>query len=157
MEKEKAKSDNTKNYKYPLKLKSKEELYEFLRNVNMEEKRENPMCSVYFLVEYKNIDKNGETKVYKEPIYFFPYEEVFFPSPCELTEWDMKQKELEEFVQEMYEMEYWEEALEYENIFQKGNKHYEIDVPQCTPFLPEKITILKMLSESECLDFLING
>lgn len=141
----------TNNYKYPLNLENKKELYEYLDNVETKHKRKTNMCSVYYLIEYEY-----KTKKIIEPIYFMHYKNVYFPSPCELHYCEMKEKELKEYVLEMYEEESLEEAYEYENIFQKGNTHYEIYVPQCAPFLPEKVCVLNILSEEECLEWLLS-
>ena len=52
-------------------------------------------------------------------------------------------------------IESFEKALAYENTMQRENKHYEIDCPQCSPFLPQELEIIDMISESECLDWLL--
>ena len=41
---------------------------------------------------------------------------------------------------------YAEEAYKYESIFQRDGWHYDIDCPQCSPFLPEKIEIVALES-----------
>ena len=65
--------------------------------------------------------------------------------------------ELRKYVKHIYRPECYDEALEYELRFQKDGIHYEIGNPQCTPFLPEKIKIVSVLSEKECLEWLIKN
>ncbi len=67
----------------------------------------------------------------------------------------MGECELEEYVREIYYPESFKEALTYEKTMKRENKHYEIDCPQCPPFLPEEVEIVDMISESECLDWLL--
>ena len=38
---------------------------------------------------------------------------------------------------------------------EKDGWHYDIDVPQCSPFLPDKVKIIDVFSEKECLDWLL--
>lgn len=38
----------------------------------------------------------------------------------------------------------------------RGKYLYEIDCPQVSPFLPEKIDDLQLINEEECLDYLLS-
>lgn len=123
---------------------SKEELNQWLNTIDFKKYQETELSSVYFLIEFDN---------HIEPLYFMPYEDVFFESPCELHILS-EQPNLEEYVRDMYEMWY-DTALEYEKTMVRDNVHYEIDVPQCTPFLTMPCSIIKIMTESETLDWLL--
>ena len=127
-------------------IKSREELYDYLNKVDIESKRETSLSSVYFLVE-----QNGKD----EAIYFMSYNGVYFESPCELHSWEMKDTDLDSYVLDMYMNESFNEAYELEKLMQRDNMHYEIDCPQTGPFLKMPCKIKGLLSESECLDFLL--
>lgn len=129
-------------------LKNKEERYNYLRNIDISSKKETKMSSVYFLVKY---GKEG----FIEPIYFTSYEGHFFESPCVLNSYNLNESELEEYVHDTYVKEAWEEALIYEKTMMRENIHYEIDCPQTNLFLPNEIEIIDILSESECVDWLL--
>lgn len=130
-----------------MKFNTKQELYDFLNSFDFNSKKEVELASVYFLVKYEN---------YTEPIYFTKYEDVWFPSPCVLRSFPLKNAELSNYVKEMYEDTSFDKSLEYEKLFQREDTHYEIDVPQCTPFLPEKTEIISIFTETQCLNYLIN-
>ena len=129
-----------------MKIHSREELYKYLYNVDWSLKEETEMSSVYFLIKFNN---------HIEPIYFMHYKDSYFESPCCLHSCDMNENELKEYVRELYYPESFEKALAYEKTMQRKNKHYEIDCPQCSPFLPQEVEIIDMISESECLDWLL--
>lgn len=128
-------------------IRNRKELYQYLNTVDWHSKKDSNMSSVYFLITY-----NGKT----EPIYFMSYEGVYFESPCELHKFPMNECEIDEYVKELYTKESFQQALEYEKAMHRGNWHYDIDCPQCAAsFLPEKLDDIKMISESECLEWLI--
>lgn len=129
-----------------IKLNSKNELYEFLNNVDWNSKKDHDWSSVYFLISFNN---------YTEMIYFANYNGTWFESPCSLRGFPLQDNELKKYVEEIYSKKYWNEAYQYEQIFQKNNIHYEIDSPQCFPFLPENIEIIQIMSEKDCLNWLI--
>ena len=129
-----------------MKIHSRKELYKYLYNIDWNLKKETEMSSVYFLIKFNN---------HIEPIYFMHYKDSYFESPCCLHGCDMNENELEEYVRELYYPESFEKALAYEKTMQRKNKHYEIDCPQCSPFLPQEVEIIDMVSESECLDWLL--
>lgn len=128
------------------KTHSREELYKYLDSVDWNLKRETELSSVYFLVKFNN---------HIEPLYFMHYKNSYFESPCYLHSCDMGEYDLEEYVKDIYYPESFKEALAYEKTMKRENKHYEIDCPQCFPFLPEEVEIVGMISESECLDWLL--
>lgn len=127
-------------------INSKQDLYNYLNNFDWKAYRNTEMSDVYFLIEYDD---------YVEPLHFMSFENVWFESPCSLSQCFMKDEDVAEYVKEMYFEEAFEEALEYEKMFQIDGKHYEIFNPQCFPFLPEKCKIIKPMTEKECLDWLI--
>ena len=131
-------------------INTKKELYRYLDEVDTTDKRTCELDSVYFLVEYD--DK-------KEPIYFVHVEDMWMASPCVLYSYPMEDEEVENYVLDTYETTKdssdFEEIYKYESKFQRGNKHYEIYVPLCLDYLPNKLNIVDILSEEECLDWLI--
>ena len=136
----------------PIKFNTKQELYDFLRNYDYSQKQDTELSSVYFLIKYKYKDNDKE---FIEPIYFTSFQDVFFPSPCDVHQYPMNDNELDDYVKELYEEEYYEKALEFEKMMQRNNIHYEIDCPQVSPFLPEEVILLDVLSETECLDYIL--
>lgn len=136
------------NIEFPIKFENREQLYRFLDNFDSSEKRNSEMSSVYYLIKNEN---------YTEPLYFMSFENVYFESPCELHFCEMNDNELEEFVKEMYQKEYFDEALEFEKMHQINGIHYDIDNPQVEPFLKENFELLDVLSETECLNWLIQN
>ena len=131
-----------------MEFNTKQELYNYLDNFDFDFIRDAKLSSVYFLIEY---DK------YREPIYFTHFEDVWFESPCYCNGFSLKDDELIEYVKELYEEDSWQDAYEYEKIMQRNDYHYDIDCPQCSPFLPDKIKILNVFSDSGLLDWLLHS
>ena len=144
-----------------IKINSKQELYNFLNNFNFKDYKETELSSVYFLIEY---DK------YIEPLYFISFEDVWFESVCTLGKFPLKDTNLAGYIKDIYfeqPLEYhlnpvftekdFEKLYEYEKRFQIDGNHYEIDCFQTSPFLPEKFKIIKPMTETECLKWLINN
>lgn len=129
-----------------MKINSKQELYDYLDNINWNEKRDTILSSVFFLVTFDN---------YTEPLYFTSFEDVYFESPCELHRFPLKEDDIEEYVKELYYEDSFSNALEFEKTMQRGEWHYDIDCPQCEPFLPDQLDDIKMVSETECLDWIL--
>ena len=127
---------------------TKKELYDFLDKFDFDAVRDTEISSVYFLVEYDN---------HIEPLLFMHYKDVWFPSPCALRYFPLADNEVAKYVKDMYEAESWIEAYEYEKNMQRDGVHYEIDCPQCTPFLPERIKIKEVFSDIECLNWLLKN
>lgn len=129
-----------------MELNTRQELYNYLNNFDFDSVKDTSLSSVYFLVEYDR---------YREPIYFTPFEDVWFGVPCYCNEFSLEDDELIGYVKELYEEDSWQDAYEYEKIMQRNGCHYDIDCPQCSPFLPDKIKILDVFSDSKCLDWLL--
>lgn len=125
---------------------SKQELYKYLNEFDFDSVRDTKLSSVYFLIVHNDC---------VEPIYFTSFEDVWFESPCDLYKFPLIESQLMQYVQEQYEQYSFNDAYEYEKIFQKGDWHYEIDCPQCMPFLPETIKIIDVFSEKKCLEWLL--
>ena len=129
-----------------MEFNTKKELCDYLNNFDFDYKRDTELSSVYFLMEFNN---------HIEPIYCMHFRDSWFESPCELHKFPLKDDEVIEYVKEMYQTDYLSVAYQYEKIFQKDGWHYDIDVPQCSPFLPDKVKIIDVFSEKECLDWLL--
>lgn len=129
-------------------FKTKTELYKYLKRFDYTSKKSTKLSSVYFLTKYGDII---------EPLYFTSFENVWFPSPCNLNSFPLADDELEEYVKSIYEDKSFDEALKFEKIFQKDGMHYTIDCPQCYPFLPKQVEILDVFSEEECLKWLLEN
>lgn len=128
------------------KIDSKDELNDFLDEFDFERYQTTKMSSVYFLVKY-----NDTTR----PIYFCKIDDAWFASPCSLNKLKMDRNDVANFVESIYEPSAFNDALEYELTMYKDGYHYDINTPQCAPFLPEKIEIVKPLTETECLEYLL--
>ena len=129
-----------------MKINSKRELYDFLEILDWDAYKEHDWSSVYFLIKY---DK------YTQAVYFSYIRNSWFESSCVLRVFPLADDKLKEYVEEQYIKKSWDEAYKYESVFQKDNCHYEIDNPQCFPFLPEELEIVKIMTEKECLEWLI--
>ena len=130
----------------PMEFSTKQELQDFLNNFDFDSIRNTKMSSVYFLTEFDN---------HIAPIYFWRWSDVWFPAPCELFRYPLKDDESMEFVKDLYNEEDWEVAYEYEKSMVREDWHYEIHCPQCTPFLPDNIKIVMAFSDSGCLDWML--
>lgn len=130
-----------------MEFNTKRELYNYLDNFDFDSVKDTKLSSVYFLVEYDN---------HIEPIYFTHFEDVWFESPCDLHKYPLEDDIVGEYVKDMYLIKSWGDAYEYEKTMQSNGYHYEIDCPQCSPFLPDKIKIVDVFSDEKCLDWLLN-
>lgn len=131
-----------------MEFNTKQELYDYLNNFDFESIKDNELSSVYFLVEFDG---------HVEPIYFISFEGAWFESPCELFKISLNDNELEHYIRSLYYSDYWGIGYEYEKNMQRNGWHYEIDCPQCFPFLPEKIKIIDVFSDIGCLNWLLNS
>ena len=130
-----------------MKLNTKQELYNYLNNFNFDSVKDTKVSSVYFLVEFDE---------HTEPIYFTYYDGVWFESPCILHWCYLNDKDVMRFVKDIYYESCWYDAYAYEKTMQRNGKHYWIDCPQCTPFLPDIIKIEDVFSDSKCLDWILD-
>lgn len=111
---------------------NKQELYKYLD--------ENK--SDYYMVTW-----NGHT----EPLFFMHYQNSYFPSPLEIRRYPMTEEKLLEYVHEQYSSDYWDYGFELEKKNLVNGYWYEIDCPQCSPFLPDEIDTICCISEEEVL------
>lgn len=130
-----------------MEIDTKQELYSYLDSFDFDSIRDTKLSSVYFLIEFDN---------HIEPIYFTHFEDVWFASPCDLHKYPLDDDKVEEYVDYLYFDEFFEYAYEYEKTMQRNGWHYEIDCPQCSPFLPDRIKIKEVFSDSKCLDWLLD-
>jgi len=132
-----------------MKINSKEERFNYLKE-NITD------IGSYALVTY-----NNETY----PIWitaFWNWDkdgDWFLEAPCEGRRYEFKDtsdKAIREFVKEQYEEEYIEEGIKYVKSMIRDGYLYEIDSPQVAPFLPDKLDDLILISEEECLEWMLN-
>ena len=135
-------------YEVIMELNTKQELYDYLNKFDFDSVKDTKLSSVYFLVEFNN---------HIEPIYFTHFENVWFASPCDLHKYPLDDDTVGEYVKELYFVNDWTDAYEYEKTMQRNGWHYEINCPQCSPFLSDKIRIVDVFSDSKCLDWLLNS
>lgn len=111
--------------------------------------------------EYALVTYEGNTT----PIYFSKYkikgEDWFLESPCELFKITHIDKPIDEFA-----LEYAESILEKDANFEfyidtyikpmiVDYVLYEIENFQCGPFLPKEVDDIKLISERECLLYML--
>ena len=130
-----------------MEFDTKQELYDYLNNFDFDSIKDTKLSGVYFLIEFDN---------HIEPIYFTHFEDVWFASPCDLHEYPIDDDMVGEYVKELYFVNDWADAYEYEKTMQRDGWHYEINCPQCSPFLPDRIKIIDIFSDSKCLDWLLS-
>lgn len=108
-----------------MKINSFKERYNYLESVMKE------MDSSYFLVTFDS---------HTEPIYINKFKnwdkngDWFLEAPCQLMKFQLFDEE--------------------DNVV-NGKYHYEIESFQSVPFLPDKLDNLTMISEKECIDYMI--
>lgn len=129
-----------------MKIHNKKELFNYIENCDKKDKKKCKLSSIYYLI------KIGDNEF---PVYFMPFEDVYFESECVLIKNPATRKDVVEYVKEMYPYNTQKEALKYELTMFRNGFHYQIDCPQCFPFLPQEIDDIKVISEIECLDWLI--
>ena len=127
------------------------DLKEFLLNSNIN-------IGVYALVSYDN-------KI--EPIWFKKYnfgkEDWFLEYPCELYEIAKIDIPIDEFIEE-YIKELLEDGENEEDYINKYVKPmiidgvlYNIENFQCSPYLPKEVDDIKLITERECLEYILNN
>ena len=88
-------------------------------------------------------------------IHFIFYEGVCFETPIEVRRSPMTEEGLREYVHEQYFEEYWDSAFEEEKNRLIDGYLYDIDYPQCLPFLPSEIEDIYPITEREYLKTVI--
>lgn len=90
-----------------------------------------------------------------EPLHFIFYEGVCFETSIEVRRSPMTEEGLREYVHEQYFEEYWDSAFEEEKSRLIDGYLYDIDYPQCLPFLPSEIEDIYPITEREYLKTVI--
>jgi hypothetical protein len=101
-----------------------------------------------------------------EPTWFTKYNfedgEWFLESPCELYEVKKIEEPIEKFLYEYasFIVEEFENPQEYIEKYVRhmiiDNILYTIENFQCSPYLPKKVEDIKLISERECLEYMLN-
>lgn len=134
-----------------MKINSKQERYRYLESVIGNE------MGAYFLVTYEN---------HTEPIWITKYSnwdadgDWFLEAPCICRRYEFKdtsEKAIRKYAEELYESNYIEEGIKYTKSMIKDGWLYDIDCPQVSPFLPDVLDNLTVISEQECLDYMIKN
>jgi hypothetical protein len=135
-----------------MKINSKEERYKFLKaNINSK------AMGSYALVTYNN-------KTY--PIWitaFWNWDkdgDWFLEAPCELRRsefTDTSDKTIKKYAKSRYYRKSLKFGIEYTKSMIRDGWLYDIDSPQVSPFLPEKLEDLTLISEQYCLDWMIEN
>ena len=141
-----------------MKINNREELEQFFEN-NCKRK------SSYALVTYEGKTTTIYINCYKNlsaNIKTGKLEDYYLEAPNCLSSYRFKGDAdafVSEYVNEIYDIEKVErdEAIKYIKSMIRGNILYEIDSPQTGPFLPEKIDDIKLITEQECLDWIIEN
>ena len=128
-----------------MEFSTKQELYDYLNSFDFDAHKDTPLSSVFFLTEFDGVI---------EPLYFSPYEDVWFETTCDFFRFPLADDLVMDYVKGTYFEADWALAYAYEALLQKEGWHYEIENFQCAPFLPENIKILKVLTERECFEWL---
>ena len=144
--------------------RTRQELYDCLRknDYGLAETYE----SQYVLIQYS--DKGEE---FTDLVYFMPFNDVFFESPCTLMSTEFEgdaDQYVQMYVDDIYEFqesaenngEEWYEnrdnAIHYEKSMIRGNKHYQIENFQTMPYIQMPCTVIRIMGEQEALEYLIN-
>lgn len=90
-----------------------------------------------------------------EPLHFMFYNGAYFETPVEVRRIPMTEEGLREYVHEQYLEEYWDSAFEEEKSRLIDGYLYDIDYPQCLPFLPSEIEDICPITEREYLKTVI--
>lgn len=134
---------------FPKKFKDVFEWQLFLDNFDVSYKQETTLSAVYFLVK----DDNNNII----PVYFYKPCDWWFASVCMLSSRTCALENVEEYVRETYEKSAIEEALIYEKMLYIGGVHYTIENFQNVISLPIELEIVDVLTETECLKWMLNN
>ena len=104
--------------------------------------------SEIYMVKFYDKDQKKTVTI---PVHFQRYEGFAFECCVEVSRRAMTEQELLEDIHDQYESEYWEEAFEREKQNLIDGYWYEVDYPQCLPFLPKKIISIKPISGRDYL------
>lgn len=120
--------------------------YWYLDHVNLEKKKEAEHSPVYLLVEYR-----GKIK----PVYFWRHDNWWIESLCILRNIHYADEQPNVLSQSHFDEFVFESILSCSKPVYRNGYFYQIENYQCTPFLPEEMIFHQILSETECLDWLL--
>lgn len=112
--------------------------YWYLDHVNWGAKEETEQLMTYYLVEYR-----GSIR----PVYFWKYGNWWIEYPCILRKIIDIENQTEPYLFEIA-------AIHSKKIYRDG-QCWKIESFPCSPFLPEEMTFLQIMSESECVDWML--
>lgn len=127
-------------------LESKEELYRYLDWVARGIRLETAFSTVFFLVEYENE---------QEPVCFRWYEGKWHESSCMLFKEPCTEEDLIRYTKKNYNEYVFDAALEYVKSTWRDGIYYQVENNLSAPFLPDKIIILDIFTENQCIDWLL--
>lgn len=113
---------------------------------------------------YALITYNDKT----EPTHFsrfnFGHGNIYMHSPCVVTRICKVDKDIEKFCEEAVEVYVYDSEEEKREIIENyikpmivDNIFYDLDCPMCMPYLPEEVEDIKIITERECLLYLLNN
>lgn len=129
-----------------IQIHTRAELYRFLNDYDWKEKQETPFSSVFFLIKY-------DEKTW--PIYFIRTKDHWAEYECFLARYNLEERYLEAHTRMYYPDVEYGSAYAYAKTRYRNGYLYEIETIWQSSFLPEELTIIKALSESECIEWLI--
>ena len=107
-----------------------------------------------------------DSKIVEEIVYFSSYNINglwFLEAPCCVYDFPFectKEEFCEKFTKDFVELEEGVDAENYVKEFVepliRENVYYEIDCPQTGPFLPKEVISIKLITESDALDYILN-
>lgn len=126
-------------------LNTREELNAYLNSFDFDSAGRTEYSNVYFLVRWE---------CHEEPLYFFYYMGAWFESDCELSCTSIGECGLDEYLRELYE-DVDEGLISHEKDMCRAGMHYEILSYQCLPFIEFPCEIVRHMTETELLDYLL--
>lgn len=127
-------------------IHTRKELEQYLDDIYWDGTKETGLSSTYFLASY-----HGKT----EPVYFYEYEGKWLESPCTAVGIPCTKEKLESYVREAFHDKYFDVSLDYLRTTYRDGWLYQIEIYEVEPYLPEELVIEKVLTKSECLDWIL--
>lgn len=131
-----------------LLIHNRQELVFWLETIDWRNQRQCEAEEIFFLME-----KNGQV----EPVYFDYDEEEnsWYEHHCTHECREIPEEEIPEFVAYYYTEEDYSYALELAKAMYRDGVQHRIACYTCSPFLDGEFKIIRILSEVECLDWLL--
>lgn len=124
---------------------NREELNTYLNSFDFDSTGRTAYSNVYFLVRWDG---------HEEPLYFFDYMGAWFESDCELSCASIGECGLDVYLHELYE-DVDEILISHEKDMCREGMHYEIISCQGLPFIEFPCEIVRHMTETELLDYLL--